>query len=252
MIKTGFLKKEIKEMIKTPKLIIIGVVFLFFAVIGPLSAKYFNQILFTLAGNVDMTFPEPTFRNAWEQFFNNYTSLCLIVFLIIITGTVVSEKNKGSVYLVLTKKVSRYNFIISKMLAGIILFTVALVVSALISSMYTAVLFGEVYYKGLILAIFLVWLSGVFFTCLAVLFSILSKSSTTAALLGFAGYTVFSLFNLVIGLIKFNPIGSAKLTGNTLAGEFFSTDIIINIISTIVFITLTVFLSLFFFRKQEL
>lgn len=249
---TGFLKKELKELIKTPKLLIIGVIFLFFAVIGPLSAKYFNQIIASLAGDGGMSFPEPTFRNAWEQFFNNYTSICMVVYLIIMTGTVINEKNKGNVYLVLTKRVSRYNFVISKMLAATILFTAALIVSALISAMYTSVLFNQVYYKGLIQAIFLVWLSGVFFTVFAVFVSILSKSSTIAALLGFAGYTVFSLFNMAVGLIKFNPIGSAKLTGVTLAGGFFTTDIIINIVSTIVFIAITVFVSLLIFRRQEL
>ncbi len=137
----GFLKKELRESLKTSKFIIIVSVFLFFSILSPLTAKYMNEILLTFASELEISFPDPVYLDSWMQFFKNTTSICYIVFMLIMTGTVVSEKTKGSVMLVLSKNVSRANFILSKMISGIIVFTIAYLISATVCSYYTHVLF---------------------------------------------------------------------------------------------------------------
>jgi ABC-2 type transport system permease protein len=132
MINVSFLKKELMEMIRTPKLMIITAVFVFFAIIGPLSAKYMSELLEMFASDIQITFPEPTHMQSWEQFYSNITSISMIVFLILMTGTVASEKAKGSVYLVLTKNVTRTSFVLCKIIAGFLLFTGMYVLSILI------------------------------------------------------------------------------------------------------------------------
>lgn len=251
-MRTGFFIKELKELVKTPRLIIIASIFVFFAILGPLTAKYMNEIFAMFAGEIEINFPNPTFRQAWEQFYSNISSLCLIVYLIVMTGTIVAEKTRGSVYLVLTKNVSRTNFIMSKVAAGTILFTTVYLVALLISYYYTKVLFDEVLYSGLAISLFMMWLMGIFYTVFALFISIISKSSTIAALLGFAGYAVLSIFNMISGLVKYNPVGSSTMALRILAGDSSTGDNIINIVATLIGIVILITASLMVFRKQEL
>lgn len=252
LLNTSFLNKEIKEYIRTPKLLIIMCLFLFFAFLSPLTARYMNELISLVASDVQISFPDPTFTDAWVQFYKNTTSLCLIVYLIIITGTVAQEKNKGSILLVLTKKVSRFNYLFSKFVGGAILLTVALLTSLLVSVLYTQILFHEVFYDGLLMSIILLWLMGLFYTAFAILASVIAKTPTTAALLGFVGYAVFNLLNISSGLQKFNPSGASSLVNNILYNTSSTSTNVICLISTVIGILFVFFLSYIIFKKQEI
>lgn len=252
MVNYSFLIKEIKEYIKTHKLLIILSLFTFFAILSPLTARYMNELISLLAEDVQIVFPAPTFIDSWVQYYKNMTSLCLIVYLIIMTGTVAQEKNKGSIMLVLTKKVSRFNFLFSKFVGGVFLLTVGLFVSILVSGFYTQILFKEVVYEGLFISIVLLWLMGLFYTSLAILASVIAKTPTTAALLGFAGYAIFNLFNISSGLQKFNPAGAASILNGILYNSSSVSSNIICLFSTIIGTILLFFVSYFIFKKQEI
>jgi ABC-2 type transport system permease protein len=252
MLNTRFLNKEINEYVKTPKLLIVMSLFIFFAILSPLTARYMNELLSLLAEDVQITFPEPTFGDAWLQFYKNTTSLCLIVFMIIMTGTVAQEKNKGSIMLVLTKKVSRFNFLISKFAGGALLVTIGLLASLLVSGLYTQILFKEVVYDGLLISIILIWLMSLFYTALAILASVIAKTPTIAALLGFVGYAFFNLLNVSTGLQKFNPAGASSIVNNIIYNTSSTSTNIICLISTIIGTVLIFLLSYIIFKKQEI
>jgi len=252
MFNFAFLKKEIKEMIKTPKLIIIGSVFVFFAIIGPLSAKYMNELIAMFATDIEISFPDPTHIQSWEQFYSNITSISMIVFLIMMTGTVVAEKNKGSIYLILTKNVTRTSLLLSKMVAGVLLFTSIFIISVLISWYYTWVLFGQVVYEGLMLSLFSVYMLGIFFSMIAIFLSVILKSTTHAALLAFAIYAVLNILTILSSINLYNPAGAATLVLNQLKGVDVTHNLIINIIMTILISSILAVASVRIFKKQEL
>ncbi|MDR4969494.1 MAG: ABC transporter permease subunit, partial [Acholeplasmataceae bacterium] len=249
MINFSFLKKELMELIRTPKLIIITSVFVFFAIIGPLTAKYMNELLAMFASDIEISFPDPTHLQSWEQFYSNITSISMIVFLILMTGTVVSEKAKGSVYLVLTKNVTRSSFILCKILAGFILFTVMFLTSVLISWYYTWILFDQVVYEGLFLSLLSVYILGIFFTMVAVTISILFKTTTHAALVAFGAYAFLNILTILTDLNRFNPAGSATLVMRAMMGDSVSSLVITNIITSIILTVILIFISTRIFNK---
>lgn len=252
MINIAFLKKEFREMIKTPKLVIILSVFLFFSIIGPLTAKYMNEIIATFASEIEINFPDPTHIQSWEQFYSNTTSISMIVFLIMMTGTVAQEKAKGSIYLVLTKNITRKSLLITKVFAAIILFTVIYILSILVSGYYTWFLFKEVFYDGLFISLLSIYILGIFFIITAVFLSVIIKSSTHAALIAFAVYAVLNIFTIASSINPYNPAGSSILVLNQLKTFDKTGDIWLNIIITaILSIGLCVF-SIKIFKKQEL
>ncbi|MBU1142394.1 MAG: ABC transporter permease [Firmicutes bacterium] len=252
MINFSFLKKELMEMIRTPKLIIIATVFVFFSLIGPLSAKYMNELIEMFASDIEISFPDPTHLQSWEQFFSNFTSISMIVFLILITGTVVSEKAKGSVYLVLTKNVTRTSFILCKIIAGFMLFTAMFLISVLITWYYTWILFDNVVYDGLWISLLSIYTLGLFFTIAAVLISILFKTTTHAALVAFGAYALLNILTILTDLNRFNPAGSATLSMRMLTGDDVTGSIITNVITSIVLTVVLIITSTHIFKKQEL
>ncbi|TVP86093.1 MAG: hypothetical protein EA375_02185 [Acholeplasmataceae bacterium] len=252
MVSLAFLRKEIQEMVKTPKLIIIASVFVFFAIIGPLTAKYMNELIAMFASDIEISFPDPTYVQSWEQFYSNITSISMIVFLILMTGTVVAEKNKGSIYLMLTKNVTRTSFLVSKMIAGILLFTTVFIMSVLISWYYTWMLFDQVTYEGLALSLLSIFMLGIFFTMVAVLLSVLLKSTTHAALLAFAAYAILNILTILSDINPYNPAGATTLALNQLKGVDAIQPLLINVLISLVITIILAIASIRIFNKQEL
>jgi len=252
MFNKAFIKKELMEYLKTSKFIILLVLFAFFAILSPLTARYINELLSMLSTDIPITLPEPTFLDAWVQYYKNMTSLCLIVFMIVMTGSIAQEKNKGSITLVLTKRVSRFDFIFSKFLVGSIIYSILLIVSLLISIGYTYILFDTFAYDGLVISLFLLWLMGIFYIALALLTSIISKTPTIAALLGFAGYALFNLINIASTLQKFNPSGASSLVNSILYGTSTNIDNWLCLGSTILGIIIVFMMGYRIFKKQEI
>jgi len=252
MIKTGFLKKEIKELVKTPKLIVIASLFVFFAILSPLGAKYINEILSAVGGGIEIKFPEPVLLDAWIQFFKNNNSIGMIVFLIMTTGTVVSEKTKGSVMMVLSKNVSRAEFILCKTAAAILLFTVGYILAALVCAYYTSILFAGQDSGGLLSALCLFWLLGVFYAALAVFSSVVAKTPTTAAIIGIAGYAAFNIPLAIPGTAKYTPASLSAVGTGLISGTMESAEILITVLITAALCALFVLSSVYIFRRQEI
>lgn len=252
MLRIELLKKEIKEFIRTPKGLILGILFVFFAIASPALAKYMNEILAAVATDIVITFPEPTLNDAWLQFYKNMNTICIIVYLIVMTGSISQEKLKGSILLILTKRVTRTQLLINKFIAGIVIFTVILLFSILFGGLYTYNLFGDFYYEGLGISLLLLWLMGVFFTSLAMLVSVLGKSPTTSALLGFFGFAIFQILNVSMDVAIYNPAGASALVNTILAGNMLEGKLWIAIVSPLIATGLLLGVSNYIFKKQEI
>lgn len=252
MIKLSLLKKELFEYFKTPKILILSVLFIFFAIASPALAKYTNEILKAIASDIEIVLPDPTFKDAWLQFYKNMNTLCLIVYLIVLTGVVSQEKSKGSIVLVLTKNVSRLQFLLAKFFAGVIIYTLLLVVSTFASVYYTQILFGVYNYPGMMESILLLWLLGVFYTALGIFVSTLAKSPTTSALLGFFGFAILQVLNISENIALYNPAGAFSIVNQILVNNFDMSRLWIPVIFTLLFTGVFFFASYLTFSKQEL
>lgn len=252
MLRLELLKKEFREYIKTPKGLILGVLFLFFAIASPVLAKYINEILLAVAADIPITLPEPTLQDSWLQFYKNMNTICIIVYLIVMTGAVSQEKNKGSIILVLTKKVTRFQFLFSKFLVGTAIFTVLMIVSVLVSGWYTNLLFGSYQYEGLIASNIMIWLMGVFFTAMALLVSVLGKTATTSALFGFFGFAILQVLNISSSISRFNPAGASSIVNEILVGTITVGELWVPIASALAGTLIMFVLSYLIFKKQEI
>ena len=106
---TPFLKKEIFELYRRGRLLLFGILFVFFAILSPATAKLMPEILkMASLESQGITIGEITVTasNSWEQFFGNLSTI-LIVFVIVFAGSVTKEFSGGTAIPLLTKGLSR-------------------------------------------------------------------------------------------------------------------------------------------------
>lgn len=103
-----FIGKELKELWKTYKFLILCAVLLLFGMSSPLLAKLtpklFSQIDLGLGAPLQL--PDATFLDAYVQFFKNMTQICLIVLVLVLSGTIPQELKSGTAMLMLSKGLS--------------------------------------------------------------------------------------------------------------------------------------------------
>ncbi len=255
-----FLKKEIIEIFKTSKIFILPPVLLIFGFSSPLFTKLTPKLFESIAkqtndsGIAIRQTREIVFSDSYSQYYNNLFQVCIIVLILVFMGLVAEEKVRGTAVLVLTKRVSRTNFIVSKFVSGSLLFTVSFAVSALVCILYTYLLFGQFYTEYLFLSFLCYWIFGIMTISITLFFSTIGKSSLVSALMSFAAFIVISAASAVPFVRKFTPgslsglcMGLAQGSETVSAG-----DALLPAITAVLLAVLFVAGSIAVFKRQEL
>jgi ABC-2 type transport system permease protein len=138
----AFLKKEFKAIFKTYRWWVIPLVFLIFALMGPPGAKLTPQIIKSaMPQGMTIKVPDPTLVDAFGQWFRNLSQMGLFAAILLTMGIVAEEKASGTILLVVTKPVSRANFVLSKFFAQSVWLTFSLVLAAAVTFIYSAMIF---------------------------------------------------------------------------------------------------------------
>ncbi|AGG07093.1 MULTISPECIES: ABC transporter permease [Dehalococcoides] len=175
-------KKELREQLKTYKMLIVGIAFVFFGISTPLLLAYLPQIIEFSGQGADMpiNMPDPTPLMSMQEFGQTMLQVGVLICILITMGTISGEKEKGTAMLTLSKPVSRGAFVMSKYLALGMLVFVSMLLSAGLCYAYTLMLIGDFAFipflgSTLLLTLFLL-------LCLAVtlFFSSFFKSSLAA------------------------------------------------------------------------
>ena len=111
----AFTKKELLESLRTYKLLIMFMVFIFFGMLAPLTAKLTPKLLESImTEGMQIIVGEPTAFDSWAQFFKTVSQMGFIVVTILFSGMMANEFNGGTFINILTKGLSRSTVILSK------------------------------------------------------------------------------------------------------------------------------------------
>ncbi|XCP86859.1 ABC transporter permease subunit [Roseburia hominis] len=124
---TAFFHKELIELKRTGKLLILFLIFTLFGIMNPAIAKLTPWLVSTFADSfaeagiimTDMTVDALT---SWTQFYKN-VPMALIIFLLLFSNILTSEYQKGTLIPLLTKGLPRINVIVSKTLLLLLAWT---------------------------------------------------------------------------------------------------------------------------------
>lgn len=202
------LKYDFFYMRKTSRIIIIGAVILFFAILSPITAKYMNELLDVLLEDsglvIELT--TPTVIDSYAQYIGNLYELILYVLIFMSVGMFIRDKTKGVLPLVLSKPIDRNKYILSKFIVFNSIVFVVLLLGYLVFGYYTFFLFDQVD-MGLLFTVtllFMVYL--LFITSIAMFSSMVTKSYPIAILITFVVYIFMQILSIgTIGIMKFLP-----------------------------------------------
>lgn len=106
----AFLKKEFMEMVRTGKLITLGIIFVLFGIMNPAIAKFTPELMKMVSESLEeagMVVGEVTVSDltSWMQFYKN-VPMALIIFVVMFSGIITAEYQKGTIIPMLTKGIS--------------------------------------------------------------------------------------------------------------------------------------------------
>ncbi len=216
-------RKELLQAWRTRRILVVMAVFGLFGLASPMMAYFMPQMFKIIPGAEAFAslIPTPTTGDAMVQYVKNISQFGFIMALLLGMGLVAGEKEHGTASLVLSKPMTRWAFISSKLAAQMIVYLLGFVIATLGCYFYTIVLFGSLNLGPFLLLnlMLLFWLLP--FVALTLLGSVIGKSTGAAA--GIA--LVFVIALMLAGSLPF--VGSlmpgslanwASQLGNQAAG----------------------------------
>lgn len=124
----AFMKKEWMELVRTGKLWILLVVFVLFGIMNPAIAKltpWMMEMFEESFAQMGMSISEVQVDalTSWGQFYKN-VPMALVVFLLMFSGTMTSECQKGTLIPILTKGMERWKVVLAKTSMAIGMWTI--------------------------------------------------------------------------------------------------------------------------------
>lgn len=176
----SFTKKEFMEHFRSAKIIILTGVFILFAIINPMIAKFTPVIIEMLSesmqGGMEITAGEVTAMDSWLQFIKN-APMALIVFMLLESSIFTKEYQKGTLVLALTKGLKRHTVLISKTFVMLTLWTAEYFMCYGLTYLFNNILWDNTVAENLPFMALSWWILGVMAICLSVLFSVIAKNN---------------------------------------------------------------------------
>jgi ABC-2 type transport system permease protein len=217
----AFLGKELREIVKTWRIWVLPGIVLFFAVTGPVIARFTPQLLQAVAPDTGLVIqiPDPTFLDAYLQWTKNLVQIVTFAIIIIFAGAVSAERRSGTAVLVLTKPLSRSAFVVAKYLAQGALLIGTVAVGTAITWALTYAVFGEAPLLPLAQAtgMWLVW--GLMILGIMVFLSSLVGSQAGAAGLGLGAFVLLSIASIWAPAVRYSPAGLLGAPTDILVGR---------------------------------
>ena len=244
-MKLKLFKKEIVELYKTPRGWIIFLLTLVFSFTNAALARYTPELL-SLFGDIGISMPSATFYDSYGQFYKNLFSGILIAVIILYVSLVTRERKNGSIYLILTKNISRNNFLLSKYVVANLFLTSIYTLYGVIHILITSIFFETFYTSEVILGMFACYVFSIFILNSVIAYSASYKSSGIGVLVGFFILFISPFIAQIKVIGKFTPGFLANFPIDYLYKVVESKTVIPSIIITL---TLTLFIIYLSFRK---
>ncbi len=207
MIFLAVLRKELLEQWRSRRLVAVAAVFLFFGFLSPLSAKLLPDLMQSLGdtGGIVIEFPTPTAQDGLLQHVKNTSQIGVFLAVLVTMGALAQEKERGTTAMILSKPVSRANFLLGKFVALTLVFGLCLALAGLACYYYTIVLFegsggARFVEMNLLLALFIE-----FYLAVTLLGSTIARSQVMAGGLGLGAIFVVAILGALPRLGEYMP-----------------------------------------------
>lgn len=246
-------KKDFLEMRRSKKLLVLLILFLFVAITSPITAKMLPQIIkWASVPGISITIPEPTYKDALDQFIKNISQIGMLVLIFLAAGAVAEEKSRKSLEMLLTKPITRRQFILSKFITYLGVTAVLFIGAAGIFYLYTVSLFSGFNLAYFLIVAAMVLLYILMLVAITISASTICKSSLMAAGIGFLFFVSFSIVSsLASKLSKYLPDRILNQYVSVLNNGWDS-QLFYPIVISLLLLVAAIWTSVIHFRYQEI
>lgn len=193
----ALLTKELREAWRVGRLPVTLVIFFILGAISPLVAHYTPELLKNATGSsIHVVSATPTLKDAITQYIKNVGGNGFLIAIVLAMGSVAREKERGTAAFLLTKPVSRLAFLAAKFTALLLILWLGMLVASVSAYAYTVYYFGATSASAFAQMALLTGLAITAYLALTFLASVLTRSTVTAAGLGFAAWLVLALLGI--------------------------------------------------------
>lgn len=217
----ALLRLRAREIVRTWRIWVLPAVVAFFAVTGPVTARFMREILGAALqsdGLGTVPLPEPTVYDAAAQWTGNLTQIVVLVVAVMAAGAITTELRSGVAAFLLVKPVSRVAYLMSHALVQLAFVTVVAAAGTVVTGLVTWAVFGSAPVGALAGA------TGVWLVLAAVvigaslLASVVVDGAAGAAGAGIGAFFVLALLGVAPVLARHTPAGLITLTSTVGAG----------------------------------
>ena len=187
-------RKELREAVRTYRLLVISAVFLISGLSGPLLTYYLPDIIrsSSRSQHLHIVVGKQTALDAIAQYVGSATQLPMLAVILVAMGLIADERRAGIASLILYRPVSRAAYLLAKATAGSGLVLVGVTLGAAGAFYYTALLFPGASLEAFVLINIGLLLVALDVLCLTLLCSALLRSSVAAGGAAFVAYVIYS------------------------------------------------------------
>jgi len=207
------LAKELREQLRTGRLIAVAAVFVLFGILGPLTDRYMKNIIEFVgsqggAGGMQITVPDPSLKGSLAQIGKNLSQFGYICAILLAMGSVAWEKERGTAGMIMTKPASRAAFLTAKLVAIAFNLAIATALGTGLGYLYTTLLYPTTFPLGGYAAMAAtLWWTSVIFAAITLLASTLTRSAIAAAGIGLVMFLVLGIVVAIEPLAIWSPLG---------------------------------------------
>ena len=205
------LKKELREQLRTARLVSVAVVFIFFGIFGVLTDRYMKEIIDAVGaqqGGFSVELPPPSLKGDLGQVIKNISEFGIICALLLGMGAVAWEKERGTAGMIMTKPASRAAFLAAKLGAISLNLLLAVVLGCGLAYVYTVLLYPDSFpMVGYVAMSAILWWTLVEFTAITLLASTVTRSAIAAAGIGFVAFLVLGILAAIPLIGPWVPVG---------------------------------------------
>ncbi|MEC5424151.1 ABC transporter permease [Virgibacillus sp. C22-A2] len=249
-------KKEMLENWRNKKWIWVPLVLILIAVIDPITNYYLPQIIESTGGFPDGTvleLPEFAPPEVVMMSLSQFSSLGVLVIVLMSMGTIAGERKSGVMELVLVKPVSYRNYITAKWAALVLLVWSALLLGMFASWYYINILFGDLSFLSLlqIVLFYGLWLTLV--VTLSIFYNTLFRTPGLVAFITVITIMAMSVVTQIFGhILEWSPNHLSSYIHDMLITGSISFELIATAVVSIVFIILLLISAISLFKTKEL
>ena len=249
------LTKELREQIRTGRVLAVIAVFVLFGIVGPLTDRYMKELMDAIGeqgGGFTIIVPPPSLDGAATQILKNLSQFGIVCALLLAMGSVAWEKERGTAGMILTKPASRAAFLAAKLVAISATLAVGVALGCGLGYIYTLVLYPEIFPLGGYVAMsLLLWWMLVGFAAITMFGSTLTRSAAAAAGIGLVSLLVLSVLASLPIIGPYMPISLGKIAADLIGGR--DPGLVLGPIVFNILLVPAVFLATWLvFRRQEL